>query len=316
MALLVYNKSAGAVHLTGISAAPAIPASAAPPAPGPSVNVTAELKGLAGGAYTALETQRIAVPLAYEWTDAPEYATPGLTINSGAPPGPHETTHATGGSDALTVASAATGITAADPGHTHTLPGATGLASDFTHETFLKPEAAGTSKATILPSSTGPGTISAQPGHPRVFQAVFDATWDGGNVTITGTWRGVAASDTFTSTPGSTVHGTKVLDHITSVTNSVGTGVGVVATQIQVDTGIGFADATSSISKTSVDGTDDGTATLGFGGQSFVPNTPANGTHNYEVWTAGNHLHTVTGPSGSTMATVNVTDPHHTHTLS
>jgi hypothetical protein len=76
MALLVYNKSASPIVLSGLAVT--VPASAAPPARGPGVNVTSELRSLSGAQYTALEAQRALGSLDYEWTGAPEYATGSL----------------------------------------------------------------------------------------------------------------------------------------------------------------------------------------------------------------------------------------------
>lgn len=76
--LLVFNKSAAPITLSGLTVV--VPLSAAPPARGPGVNVTSELRGLSGGQYTALEAQRALGSLEYEWTGDPEYSVSPLAF--------------------------------------------------------------------------------------------------------------------------------------------------------------------------------------------------------------------------------------------
>lgn len=78
--LLVYNRSATDITLTGTSIV--VPQSPAPPSRGPGVNVTSELKGLTGPEYTALEAQRAANNLSYEWSGSPEFSTGTLVTQA------------------------------------------------------------------------------------------------------------------------------------------------------------------------------------------------------------------------------------------
>lgn len=81
MPLMVFNRTAAPVTLAAGNPARVIPISAAPPARGPGVNVTSELRGLTGGQYAAIDVQRAAGSIVLEWTDGvAEYATAGLTV--------------------------------------------------------------------------------------------------------------------------------------------------------------------------------------------------------------------------------------------
>jgi hypothetical protein len=79
MALLVFNKSAAPIVLSGLTVT--VPASAAPPARGSDMNVTSELRGLSGAQYTALEAQRALGNLEYEWSGlSARFATGTLAV--------------------------------------------------------------------------------------------------------------------------------------------------------------------------------------------------------------------------------------------
>lgn len=70
-------------------------------------------------------------------------------------------------------------------------------------------------------------TISAQPDKPRNIAVAFAASWDGGNVVLTGTDQfGNAASETITANPGNTVVGNIAFKTLTS---AVKTAVGATA---------------------------------------------------------------------------------------
>jgi len=101
MSLLAYNLTGAPVTLTGVTPAVVLPLSAVAPLPGDAVNVTSELKGLAGATYVLLQTQSIGT-VRYVWsTGAAEYTTPGLTVAT--------TTSATATTGAMTLYVATTG---------------------------------------------------------------------------------------------------------------------------------------------------------------------------------------------------------------
>src|SRR4030067_2476135 len=85
MALLCSTLPLAPIPLVAGVPPPVIPPSLAPLVRGPAINVTSDLKGLAPPDDTALDVQRVIVPLEYEWTSDPEYPTPGLTVDGPAP---------------------------------------------------------------------------------------------------------------------------------------------------------------------------------------------------------------------------------------
>lgn len=78
MPLYAYNKTGSPLALAagGVT----LPASASPPARGPAINVTAELKSLSGANYTSLQAQVTAGSVDFEWSLSAEYSTTNLTI--------------------------------------------------------------------------------------------------------------------------------------------------------------------------------------------------------------------------------------------
>ena len=89
MSLIVQNLTGSPVTLAaGSPAAPVVPANGV-------MNVTSELRGLTGGQYTSLESQRPAV-LKYRWTNFPEYAVGTLTVEV---PDAHAASHESAGAD-------------------------------------------------------------------------------------------------------------------------------------------------------------------------------------------------------------------------
>lgn len=101
MSLYAYNKTGAPLALAAGHPIVTLSPSAAPPAQGPSYNVTSELRpnltvdpvngktgGLAASDYALLQAQVIAGSVDFEWSSDPEYLTPGLTVN-GPIPGPH-----------------------------------------------------------------------------------------------------------------------------------------------------------------------------------------------------------------------------------
>jgi hypothetical protein len=78
-------------------------------------------------------------------------------------------------------------------------------------------------------------TISAQPDVPRVMQAAFAASWDGGNVVVTGYDQfGNPQTDTIVAAAGSTVVGVKAFKTITGLAK---TAVGATANAVTVGPG-------------------------------------------------------------------------------
>jgi len=78
-------------------------------------------------------------------------------------------------------------------------------------------------------------TISASPVTPRNLRVTFAALWDGGNVVVVGTDQfGQAATETFTSAPGTVVVGTKIFATVASATK---TAVGATANAASIGTG-------------------------------------------------------------------------------
>lgn len=81
-------------------------------------------------------------------------------------------------------------------------------------------------------------TVAASPASPRNVRAVFGATWDGGNIVVTGTDQfDVAVTETLVAVAGTTVVGTKIFKTVTSLAKSA-VGVGLHATNtVTVGTG-------------------------------------------------------------------------------
>jgi hypothetical protein len=82
--LRVFNLTAAPVALAAGNPIKTIPPTTVPGTVGPGVNVTAELKGLTGPNYAALQAQMTANILTFVWEDIPEYPTPGLAPYSAA----------------------------------------------------------------------------------------------------------------------------------------------------------------------------------------------------------------------------------------
>lgn len=78
-------------------------------------------------------------------------------------------------------------------------------------------------------------TPLAQPDVPRNLRVTFAASWDGGNVTVTGTDQfGAAQSETFNSAPGTVVVGQKIFASVATVAKSA---VGATTNTASVGTG-------------------------------------------------------------------------------
>ncbi len=344
MALYVHNLTGAPITLAGTTVV--VPISAAPPARGPAVNVTSELRGLTNGQYAALEAQRVAGPsLSYEWNDAPEYLIGTLKFLTGPPPGPHETTHATGGADALTVSSGTAAVSASQAAHDHTgatgstSPGVTASFAVIRHERYALPDAT-TSTVFITATAVGDASPKAldgvQPNCPRVCQTTLDGAWvstDDVVITVTGVVEtGNGDTEVFTIPLGSAPGALQLTKAFISITNvaftkpagwtagtfdlEAGTALGLIHTAPETGLGwlqeVGYAGVGAAVDMTI--GTLDG---VHF---TYIPTTALDGAHNVEVWYSTNlpatvggtaHTHTI----ASATPVVSTSDAGHTHNL-
>ena len=338
--LKVFNLTAAPVTLAAGNPARSIPASIAPPARGPAVDITSELRpnltvdpangvagGLTGANFTAIQVQVTAGTFAFEWTEAPEFLTTGLTV-PGISPGAHATTHKTaGGTDVLAIASGTTGITAAGNSHTHT----SGASTFVRHEVFKLPNVTGANLVSATAIGAGqPKVASAQPNCPRVAQVKTGGAWastDPVVVTLTGVgYNGIGGITDAVTIPGGTgistaIQGVKPFLTLTSITWTMpagwtagtftvetGTALGVVdptGTTIGVLKEVGYADATP----TPADAT---TGTLDMVNHSYIPTTALDGLKDVEVWWSSV---TTASTTGGTAVTVPITDAGHTHNI-
>jgi hypothetical protein len=86
------------------------------------------------------------------------------------------------------------------------------------------------------------GTFSAMPGGVgRNARVAFAASWDGGNVVITGRRRGAVVTETITAQANASVDGTKIFDQIVSAAKTA-VGSNSAAATIGVGTKIGLPD--------------------------------------------------------------------------
>lgn len=89
--------------------------------------------------------------------------------------------------------------------------------------------------ADVFGDAVGPVTVNTgitNPTFARNLSCTFGATWDGGNVTLTGTdVAGAAQTEVITAAAGSTVYGVKVFKTLTSFSYAGG-GVGTHATNV------------------------------------------------------------------------------------
>jgi hypothetical protein len=129
------------------------------------------------------------------------------------------------------------------------------------------------------------------PALPRSLQYVFAASYDGGDITVTGTDQFDAViTETVTAVAASTVQGTKVFKTVTAVSRST-TGVNAATVTVQTGTKIGIAGAVqgaygilqtdNAVEAVTVDSTYSG----------FVPTTVPNGAHDYVLCVNVTHTH-------------------------
>lgn len=225
-------------------------------------------------------------------------------------PGQHASTHATGGSDAVTVTSTTATNQSATTGISVNAATATNNGLLLTGWYALNSvEADGLSQGSLA-QNVASNTPSAQPGVPRTMDVTFPAGWAGGTLTINGTGRGGAAiSETFTKPGGGgTVVGTKAFFTVTNYVNSAPTVAGFTAT-----VGLGDAygvphDNVVAFLKVSIDGSADTFDIADTVNGTFDPVGAHHGNHNVDVW----YTYTLTISQASHTHTV--TDAGHTHT--
>lgn len=125
-----------------------------------------------------------------------------------------------------------------------------------------------------------PGPFT-NPAVPRNLTVTFNALWDGGTVTVTGTDQfDAATSEVFTPGAGTTVVGTKIFKTATSAVKSL---VGASATTASIGTGTKLgvaANITSAFGILTVDGTAEA-VTVDATNDAFTPTTAPNGARVY-----------------------------------
>lgn len=289
--LLAYNLTGVQLALAAGVPPRVLPISAFPPARGPAVDVTTELRpavavdpahgvagGLTGANYVDLQVQVTAGSVAFEWTHGPEYLTTGLVV-PGPAPGIHAGTHLTGAGDPLAVST----TTATDNN--------TGL---YLAERFDAPAAGGTNyvgqyaPGGVIDDAVGPFTAFFP---PRNIQVVLGA---GGvnpvTVTVDGLdYKGDPIPIVFTCTGPGTYQLPNVVHSVTRVRATPDPGGTL---DIQTGDGFGLPSGFDSIQKLVVGGTVEAPSAVHLASGGFVPTTVPNGVLNYIVRYKASHLHT------------------------
>ena len=98
--------------------------------------------------------------------------------------------------------------------------------------------ATGTTALTYAASLTNPDV-------PRNLKVVFGSGWDGGNVTVSGTFNGSPQSETFTGAASTTRTGAKPFTTVTSVTKTIA-GAGSATVSIGIGAALGLVPAPTS----------------------------------------------------------------------
>lgn len=171
---------------------------------------------------------------------------------------------------------------------------ATGSATLVVHETFIKAEAPATSKGTIA-ADAATASASSQPSHPCTLDVTFDASWDGGDVTITGkSPSGGVQTETFTGGDGVTRTGVKAFALIDADGIAcAGSGTNTYSATVKVGASLGLATTGGTVRKLSVDGADDTIAASSSTYGTVTPTTAPNGSKAIEVWYTVAHTHTI-----------------------
>ena len=102
------------------------------------------------------------------------------------------------------------------------------------HETFLCPTVGGTNVHAQFAADFNTAAGITQPDYPRNLQVDFSATWDGGNVVVTGTGAdGRTRTETFTDPGGAgVVMGTEAFAVITNLANTGAFSAGTIDVQL------------------------------------------------------------------------------------
>lgn len=154
-------------------------------------------------------------------------------------------------------------------------------------EVFLSP-ALGATNVLAQKAADFDVTSFTQPAHARNLQVVFSATWDGGNVVVTGYCAdGVVRSETFTAIAGgNTALGTVAFAYLTRAYNTGTCGAGTVDIQLaaSADTIFGICARRISafvkcVANGAVEALAASSATLG----TFQPTTDPDGTKSFEI---------------------------------
>lgn len=163
---------------------------------------------------------------------------------------------------------------------------------------FAAPAAAGVDVHAAIASDNAAAVTTAltNPDVPRTLQVVFDAAWDGGDVTVVGTDQfDAAVTEVIADVAGTTVQGVKVFKTVTSINQqTVGTGGSKTAT-VQTAAKLGLSALPSAPGAlATVDGVNT-TASLNttYGSVSF--GSAPDGAKNFVVAYASTHTHSGTG---------------------
>jgi len=181
---------------------------------------------------------------------------------------------------------------------------------------FENPAASGVGVHAALAESAVnafPGPFTS-PAIPRNLQCVFAAGWEGGDVNIVGTdYLDQPIDETFVSTPGATLAGSKIFKTVVSASKTAQAGAADTVT-IQTGDKLGIlADVQDAFAMLLCDEVAEA-VTIDVTYNSFLPSTLPNGARDYKVLVNANHLHTQDAHN-HTQDTHNHTQNSHTHTL-
>jgi hypothetical protein len=265
--LQVFNTTLSPITMpvTGV----VVPASLSNTKRGPGVNVTSECRpnltvdpangvtgGLTAANYTSIAGQ---AGLEFVWVGQPKYLTTNLTVQSSAGGSTIASTSVLKGFVMTPATKSATAVHAAYAGN----------AANIWTGAFTNPDVG------------------------RNLIVTFAASWDGGDIVVTGTDAlGAAQTETFLSNAGSTRVGVKIFATVTGATKSA---IGVTANTASIGTGdtLGPAgDIADSFGVLSVDNVVE-TSTVSATNNSVIPTTLPNGSRVYRMMVNVNHTHTI-----------------------
>lgn len=137
----------------------------------------------------------------------------------------------------------------------------------------------------------------SNPDVPRNLKCVFGSGWDGGNVTVNGTFNGQPQSETFTGAASSTVTGHKPFTTVTGVTKTIA-GAGTATVSIGVGPALGLVPAPTDaigvpiVNTAGVPAFDTGAPTLDTTNGTVTFATAPTGSLGFVVLYMGAHVHT------------------------